>query len=54
MQIVKENLKDVKPDELEFDDFFDMDIKKDGLKITDRDKRILRAIAEAYFKESNV
>ena len=44
-----ENLK-----ELEFDEFFSMDIKRDGQKITDRDKRILKAIVEAYFKESNV
>lgn len=54
VQIVKENLKNVKPEELEFDEFFSMDIKKDGQKITDRDKRILKAIVEAYFKESNV
>lgn len=54
VQIVKENLKNMKPEELEFDEFFSMDIKKDGQKITDRDKRILKAIVEAYFKESNV
>lgn len=54
VQVVREILKDVKPEELEFDEFFSMDIKKDGQKITDRDKRILKSMIDAYFKESTI
>lgn len=51
---IRENLGSENLKELEFDEFFSMDIKKDGQKITDRDKRILKAIFKAYFKESNI
>lgn len=45
---------DLDPKEMEYEKFFSMDIKKDGQKITDRDKRILKSMFDAYFKESTI
>lgn len=53
-EIVKEALESENPKELEFDEFFSMDIKKDGQKITDRDKRIIKSMIDAYLKESTI
>ena len=53
-EIVKEALESEDPKELEFDEFFSMDIKKDGQKITDRDKRIIKAMIDSYLKESTI
>lgn len=53
-EIIKEALEGEDLKELEFDEFFSMDIKKDGQKITDRDKRILKSMIDAYFKESTI
>lgn len=50
--LVKEAALD--PKEMEYEKFFSMEIKKDGQKITDRDKRILKSMFDAYFKESTI
>lgn len=52
--IIKETLESEDLKELEFDEFFSMDIKKDGQKITDRDKRIIKSMIDAYLKESTI
>lgn len=53
-EAIRETLEGEDLKELEFDEFFSMDIKKDGQKITDRDKRILKSMIDAYFKESTI
>lgn len=53
-EIIKEVLKSEDPKEMDYETFFSMDIKKDGQKITDRDKRILKSMIDAYFKESTI
>lgn len=53
-EAIRENLENEDLKELEFDKFFSMDIKKDGQKITDRDKRIIKSMIDAYLKESTI
>nr|DAQ40595.1 MAG TPA: repressor protein [Bacteriophage sp.] len=53
-ETIKEALESENLKELEFDEFFSMDIKKDGQKITDRDKRIIKSMIDAYLKESTI
>lgn len=53
-EIVKEALEGENLKEMDYEKFFSMDIKKDGLKITDRDKRIIKAMIDSYLKESTI
>ena len=53
-EIVKEVLEGEDLKEMDYEKFFSMDIKKDGLKITDRDKRIIKAMIDSYLKESTI
>ncbi|ORO94735.1 helix-turn-helix domain-containing protein [Streptococcus mitis] len=53
-EIVKEALEGEDLKEMDYEKFFSMDIKKDGLKITDRDKRIIKAMIDSYLKESTI
>ncbi len=53
-ETIRENLENENLKEMDYEKFFSMDIQKDGQKITDRDKRIIKAMIDSYLKESTI
>lgn len=53
-ELVRELIKEagLNSKEIDYEKIFSMDIKKEGQKITDRDKRIIKSIIDAYLKEN--